>query len=106
MVILLKTEATLLYASNGNEAIQILAGNKVDLVLMDMQMPLMDGYEATAIMKKQFPEVPVIAQTAFAMKDDKKKCTAAGCDEFISKPIDKNSLYVMIESLFKKQKLC
>ncbi|MBK6965631.1 MAG: response regulator [Bacteroidales bacterium] len=98
-VLLLSTGANLLYASNGKEALEILEQTEVDLVLIDMQMPVMDGYEATRIIKKKYPRLPVIAQTAHAMKDDKANCMAAGCDDYLAKPIDKNKLCLKIERL-------
>ncbi len=98
-VLLLNTGANLLYASNGKEALELLEQNKVDLVLIDMQMPVMDGYEATRLIKKKYPRLPVIAQTAYAIKSDEMECRAAGCDDYIAKPIDKNKLYAKIQEL-------
>ncbi|MHC1777328.1 MAG: response regulator [Lentimicrobium sp.] len=98
-VLLLNTGANLLYASNGKEALEILEQTEVDLVLIDMHMPVMDGYEATRLIKKKYPWIPVIAQTAYAMKEDKANCLAAGCDDYLAKPIDKNKLCLKIERL-------
>jgi CheY-like chemotaxis protein/signal transduction histidine kinase len=64
----------------------------VDLVLMDIQLPVMDGYEATRQIKHHRPDLPVIAQTANALSDDRKKALDAGCDEYIAKPIDKEEM--------------
>ncbi len=98
-VLLLNTGANLLYASNGKEALELLEENKVDLVLIDMKMPVMDGYEATREIKRKYPRLPVIAQTAYAIKSDEMECLAAGCDDYIAKPIDKNKLYSKIQEL-------
>jgi CheY-like chemotaxis protein len=64
---------------------------------MDIKMPVMDGYEATGIIKKIMPSVPVIAQTAFAFESDRTKALDAGCDEYISKPVKKDLLIEMVK---------
>lgn len=86
-----------LVASNGLEAIDICKKNKkIDLVLMDIKMPLMDGYEATKQIKKIRPNLPIIAQTAFALLGDKKKSLKNGCDDYIAKPVKKKALIHLI----------
>lgn len=86
--LLSKTGAEILYARNGQEALQIcLSQSRVDLVLMDMKMPVMDGKEATRQIKSMHPALPVIAQTAYASYEDKLMAQDAGCDDFIAKPI-------------------
>ena len=102
-VLLLNTGASLFYASNGEEALLLLEEQKVDVVLMDMRMPVMDGYDTTRIIKKRYPGLPVVAQTAHAMKEDKSDCFDAGCDDYIPKPIDKNSLYSKLEQLLNRK---
>jgi CheY-like chemotaxis protein len=92
-VLLTRTEADLLYASDGREAIELITRNEVDLVLMDMQLPLMNGYEATRRIREIKPDLPVIAQTANVMAEDRDECLEAGCNDYIPKPIDKNVLY-------------
>jgi tubulin-specific chaperone A len=82
-------------ANNGKEAIEMLESmDKVDLVLMDIMMPLMDGYEAMKLIRKmdEYKDLPIIALTAKAMKGDKEICIKAGANEYLSKPIDKNKL--------------
>jgi len=84
-------------AENGQIALELVRKNIFDLVLMDIQMPFMDGYEATKKVRELEVEtgrkrVPIIAQTANAMKGDKEKCLDAGMDDYISKPIDRNRL--------------
>lgn len=82
-------------ASNGEEALQVLKQYTPDLILMDMKMHGMDGYEATRIIKSdpRLKHIPVIALTADAMKEGKKKTQKAGCDGFLTKPIDENRLF-------------
>ncbi len=65
-------------------------------------MPLMDGYEATRIIKKEFPGLPVIIQTAYAMQSDKEKAFQAGCDDYLSKPLSLKTLKEKIVSMVEK----
>ena len=85
--LLKNTEADLIVASNGLQAIDACMDNKIDLVLMDIQLPGMDGYEATRRIKELNYGIPVLAQTANAFAENKKKCMEAGCDDFITKPL-------------------
>ena len=89
-------------ASNGQEIVELVEKNKPDLILMDMNMPIMDGYEATRIIRKLNSEIPVIAQTAYAMSEDIDKCIAAGCTEIISKPITVNVLNDIFKEYLSK----
>lgn len=83
----------ILHARDGLEAVNICKSNSnIDLVLMDIKMPVKNGYEATTEIKKDYPELPVVAQTAYALPDDVEKAMEAGCDDFISKPINKEVL--------------
>ncbi|MBG6129192.1 signal transduction histidine kinase/CheY-like chemotaxis protein [Aquimarina sp. EL_43] len=98
--ILLKIENyhfTIHRAKNGKEAVIFCKeNNPISLVFMDMKMPEMDGYDATKLIKKLHPELPVIAQTAYANKEDILNVFAAGCDDFIAKPIDPEILKKVI----------
>ncbi len=88
-----RSGADLLWVRKGEEAIElILSGRPVDLVLMDIQLEGIDGYSVTRKIKELRPELPVIAQTAFAMKGEREKSQAAGCDEYLSKPIRPSEL--------------
>ena len=83
------TGARLIHAKNGEDAIEIAKLKKdINLIIMDMRLPFIDGYEATQAIKKIKPNVPIVAQTANAMGYDRDKCLKAGCDEYIPKPID------------------
>jgi CheY-like chemotaxis protein len=75
---------------NGEEALNIAKKEKFDLILMDMQMPIMNGFEATEALREiaEYKETPIVALTAFAMKGDREKCLAAGATDYIPKPID------------------
>lgn len=88
----------LLFATTGKEAVQLVKeGTKIDLILMDVKMPEMNGYEATKLIKEYKPGLPVIITTAYAYPDDNLKAQEAGCDGFISKPVNRNDLYSLID---------
>ena len=95
---LLPTGAKIEWAKNGQEAVNFVENNSdFDVVLMDMKMPIMDGYEATAQIKKMKPTLPVIAQTAYAMPEEQEKGFKAGCDSYLSKPVDPEILISTIQ---------
>ena len=88
-----ETGAVLLHASDGRQAIDAVKANPdINVVLMDIKMPNINGLEATRQIKAIRPQLPVIAQTAYAMQDDEYKALQAGCNDYISKPIDANKL--------------
>jgi CheY-like chemotaxis protein len=83
-----KTQTKLIWAKNGLDAVEIVKNTeKVDLILMDINMPKLDGIEATRIIKNLYPEIIIVIQTAYILSGEEKLCQEAGCDEFISKPI-------------------
>ncbi|MBK7132767.1 MAG: PAS domain S-box protein [Bacteroidales bacterium] len=89
----------IIHAVNGSEAVEICkSNNSIDLVIMDIKMPLMDGYEATSILKRRNPLLPVIAQTAFVLESDRDKILASGFDDYISKPVKKDVLIAMVKN--------
>lgn len=92
----------ILHAWDGAEAVGLCKKNpEVDLVLMDLKMPGMDGFEATRNIKEIRPDLPIIAQTAYTLAGDREKIIAAGCDDYISKPISKNKLLTLVNSYLK-----
>ena len=96
--ILRKTNVRLIWAKDGQEAIDICKENKnISLVLMDIQMPVLNGLEATRLIKQFRKDLPIIAQTAYALKGDREMSLNAGCDDYITKPIDTKILFTTIE---------
>lgn len=87
------------YVSDGEDAIlHIIRNRDVSLILMDLKLPEVNGYEATTIIKRINPYIPVIAQTAFAMAGDREKAISAGCDDFITKPLNSRQLLQVVQS--------
>ena len=95
--VLSKIKAEIFWAKNGLEAVEIFQNHDVDLILMDLQMPDMNGFEATRTIKKINPEIIIIAQTAFAMSDDREKAIQAGCNDYLPKPIKSNDLLQIVQ---------
>ena len=83
----------ILHAKNGQEAVNICKENsEIDIILMDLKMPILNGFEAAKQIKIVSPKIPIIAQTAYSTKEEKQKALSAGCDDFISKPINAETL--------------
>ena len=89
---------------NGQEAIEAIQSSAYDLIFMDMMMPVMNGYDATKKLRAKGCTLPIIALTANAMKGDNLKCFEAGCDEYISKPIDRKQLEEILNSFLNQKK--
>ena len=97
--LLRKTGVRLVHVKNGEDAVEACSLNEsFNLVLMDIQLPFMNGYEATSRIKKLRPELPVIALTANVMANDKDLCLKSGCCDYIGKPIDPDELLVAVAS--------
>lgn len=86
-----KTRANILFADNGRKAVDIFSENTdIDLIIMDIRLPELSGIEATLEIRKQNPDIPVVAQTAFAMEEDRLMAKTAGFNEFMVKPLNRN----------------
>lgn len=103
-VILLKTKVKLLHGNNGSATLKLFKENpQIDLILMDIKMPEMDGSEVTKEIRKLNTVVPIIAQTAYALEEEKIKSLEAGCNAYITKPINKRDLLLLINSFLNNR---
>jgi CheY-like chemotaxis protein/HPt (histidine-containing phosphotransfer) domain-containing protein len=106
MALLAKRGAAVAEAENGREALEALAKHDYDLVLMDVQMPEMDGFEATQAIRKREEEtgkhVPIVAMTAHALKGDRERCLACGMDDYLAKPIKRQDLFQLLDRYSQK----
>ncbi len=101
---LLEEDYELLTAEDGAAAIKLAEEESPDLILMDMSLPVMDGWEATRTLKGRddLKRIPVIALTAHAMRGDEEKARACGCDDYLTKPIDEDRLYEKVTHFLEK----
>ena len=95
IVQLLEDEYEILTATNGAEGIEVAERERPDLILMDLSLPVMDGWEATRRIKAQvaLQGIPIIALSAHAMKGDEDRARQSGCDDYLSKPLDEDLLF-------------
>ena len=102
-ILLEAKEYEVMEAATGEEALKCLSNQKPDLILMDIQLPNMDGLELIRKIKSQAEteDIPIVAITAYAMKGDRERILEAGCDEYISKPIDTRELPLLIADLLQ-----
>ncbi len=91
----------LLHAKNGAEAVNLVDSGSIDLVLMDIKMPVMDGIEATKMIRKNGGEMPIVAQSAYAQTLDIVRALEAGCTDYVTKPIDANDLFAKLNPFLK-----
>ena len=97
-----KTNVKVIRARNGEEAVELARITPdIDLILMDIKMPKMNGIEATRAIKSFRGDIPIIAQTAFAMEEDKQNCFAVGVDDFIAKPVRYKLLFDTLGNYLK-----
>ncbi len=93
-----KTKANLFFVNDGVEAVEMIQENsEIDLVLMDIRLPRMNGFEATVRIKKIIPEIPIIIQTAYALQSAQDEAITSGCDEYITKPIKIETLLSILK---------
>jgi len=96
-VILTKSGITVIHAENGEQAVELVRNTSdIDLILMDIRMPVMDGIEATKLIKQIRPELPIIAQTAYAFSEERNKILSIGCDEYLTKPLERVKLNQLV----------
>jgi two-component system, cell cycle response regulator DivK len=101
--VLTKLDAQIEWVKNGLEAVNFAKEHpETDLILMDLQMPEMNGYDASREIKKIYPQMIIIAQTAFAMSDDRSKALEAGCDDYLAKPIRSKDLLDTVNKYLNK----
>jgi CheY-like chemotaxis protein len=87
----------IIWARNGEEALNlVMEEGAFDLILMDIKMPVMDGFETTRRIRSSGSKIPVIAVTAYAMHDDREKCFEAGCNDVITKPLHREDILNMV----------
>ena len=92
-----KSDITIVHAENGEQAVEIIKHtDDIDLVLMDIKMPVMDGIQATKLIKQIKPNLPIFAQTAYAFNEEKNNILAVGCDEYMTKPLNQEKLNKLI----------
>jgi two-component system, cell cycle response regulator DivK len=102
-LILSKTKVRLLHGKNGLETLELYKSNPhINLILMDIKMPEMDGCEVTREIRKINSTIPIIAQTAYALEEERQKSLDAGCNGYITKPINKKDLMELINSYLIK----
>ena len=100
-IILKKTNARLIWAKDGKEAVNIFLKDckAADLILMDLKMPIMSGMEAIEIIHKLCPDIPIIAQTAFGFEFNRRETLAAGCVDFIEKPLSRSRVLILCSDI-------
>lgn len=107
LALLRKAGADVVAADNGQIAVELAmaardAGEPFDVILMDIQMPVTDGYEATRRLRAAGYTGPIIAVTAYAMENDRQLCLDAGCDDYLSKPVDRGALLAAVARYLRK----
>ena len=85
---ILEEDYNLIIAKDGAQGVSLVEQNKPDLVLMDISLPVMDGFEATRNIRRKFQSLPIIGLSAHAMQGDEEKARAAGCTDYLTKPVD------------------
>ncbi len=92
-LLLKRSEIEIIWVDNGKDALEkVKELDNIDLILLDINLPIMNGYDAARLIKELRPQLPIIAQTAYALEGDREKSLSAGCDDYIPKPIVISSL--------------
>lgn len=99
---LLEDDYTLLVARDGGQGVRLAQENNPDLILMDISLPVLDGYEATRRIRTTMESTPIIGLSAHAMNGDADKARQAGCNDYLTKPIDDTLLFNMLEQYLGK----
>jgi CheY-like chemotaxis protein len=100
------TKADIIWADNGLVGVQkVIENSNIDIVLMDIKLPLMDGYTATKKIKAIRSDLPVVIQTAFGLESDKQKSLEIGCDDYIAKPIKEIELLSILDRFLLKSNI-
>ncbi len=102
-IVLKPTFARIIHVSDGEATLEICSRETFDIILLDIRLPKMNGFEVAGKLREQGCKTPIIAQTAYAMSEDRDKCIAAGCDDYMSKPLNKNVLLEKIDTLLSKE---
>ena len=98
LIQLLEDDYHLLVAKDGVQGVLLAEQHHPDLVLMDISLPMMDGYEATRHIRKSFQDLPIIGLSAHAMQGDAEKAIAAGCTDYLTKPVDEDLLLMKLKN--------
>jgi CheY-like chemotaxis protein len=103
--ILSPTNVNMIVKKNGGEALETFENtDDIKLILMDIQLPDMSGLDVTRKIREKNKKIPIIAQTAFAMAEDREKAIKAGCNDYVTKPLNSNRLLNLIDGFLKKEK--
>ncbi|MCG8698539.1 MAG: response regulator, partial [Bacteroidales bacterium] len=104
--VLKQTQINTINAANGKEAIEAMNFEKsIDVILMDLQMPVLNGFDASKVIKRHYPNIPIIALSALAMESDKERALSHGCDDYLAKPIQIEKLLGKIAQYIHKRKM-
>ena len=93
---LLEDDYNLLVAKDGGQGVNMAVEKKPDLILMDISLPVLDGYQATRKIREALPSIPIIGLSAHAMEGHKQKAEEAGCDDYLTKPVNDTLLFEML----------
>jgi two-component system, cell cycle response regulator DivK len=106
LVQLLEDEFALIVAGDGAAGVEMAASERPDLILMDMSLPAIDGWEATRRIRanRSLCHIPIIALTAHAMQGDRERALDCGCQDYVSKPLDEDELFAKIRALVSKER--